>query len=191
MKNKPSTGAIFLDRDGVLIKRPHPTWKKSQLELQSGAAGFVHFLNTRNIPVVVITNQAVVARGLISEAGVSKLHDSIQKNLERKGSFINRFYFCPHHREATLSKYRKKCSCRKPEIGLYKKAKKDLKINFRKSFTIGDMTQDILAGDRAGVTTILLKKGHQGKDGKYKVTPDYEAKNFKEVLKILKNHGIK
>jgi histidinol-phosphate phosphatase family protein len=178
--------AVFLDRDGVLTRSPYPTWKKSQLKLQSGVVDLIRVLNHKKVFVIVVTNQSVVARGLISEDGVRNLHAILQERLKRKGVFVNSFYFCPHHPNATLRQYRKKCTCRKPNIGMFTKAKKEFKINLRKSFTIGDMTQDIFAGKRAGTTTILLKKGHKGMDGKYKVTPDYEAENFNKIIKILK-----
>lgn len=186
MKKSSKTPAVFLDRDGVLIKRADLTWKKSQLRFQDGVVSFIKFLNQIKIPVIVITNQPVVARGLITESGVKELHDILQKRLKKEGAHIDKFYFCPHHPEATLPKYRKKCVCRKPKIGMYKQAAKDFSIDFKKSFTIGDMTQDILAGKRAKTKTILFLKGHGGKDGKYKIKADYKANNFKEALKFIK-----
>ena len=185
MKKASKIKAVFLDRDGVLIKRHDLTWKKSQLGLQSGVASFIKFLNKKQIPVIVVTNQPVVARGLITEDGVQELHKVLQKNLKKQGAFIDKFYFCPHHPEATLLAYRKKCKCRKPAIGMFQKAAKEFQIDLKKSFMIGDMTQDILAGNKAGTKTILLKKGHKGKDGKYKATPDFEFKNFKDILREL------
>ncbi len=181
--------AVFLDRDGTLTRRAELTWKKSQLELQVGAASFVQFLNKKNIPVIVVTNQPVVARGLISESGVVLLHEHLNKLLKSHKAHIDHFYFCPHHPQATIRTYRKKCICRKPAIGMFKKAAQELSLNLKKSFFIGDMTQDMLAGKRAHMTTILLKKGHRGLDGKYDVTPDYEVSNFTQIIKILKQHG--
>ncbi|MES2315499.1 MAG: HAD family hydrolase [Patescibacteria group bacterium] len=188
MKKSIKTPVVFLDRDGVLIKRAELTWKKSQLELQDGVVDFIKFLNKNNILVIVITNQPVVARGLITERGVKELHEILQKRLKQRGAYIDRFYFCPHHPNATLPKYRKKCDCRKPKIGMYKQVARDFSIDFKKSFTIGDMTQDILAGKRAKTKTILFLKGHGGKDGKYKVKPHRQANNFREVFKFFKKY---
>ena len=191
MKTSQKTRAVFLDRDGVLTKRPHPTWKKSQLRLQDGVATFIRLLNKRKIPVIVVTNQGgVVARCLISPEGVEKLHKILETRLKGYGAHISHFYFCPHHPKGTIAKYRKKCSCRKPKIGMFKRAEKDFSINLKKSVIIGDMTQDIFAGEKAGIKTILLDKGHRGRDGKYKVAPDYKAKNFKAVKLFLSKQGF-
>lgn len=177
--------AIFLDRDGVLIQRAELTWKKSQLRLSPKIVPFIRHFNDNNIPIIVITNQPVVARGWISEKGVEKLHQILQARLNKQGAFINKFYFCPHHPEATLKKYRAICNCRKPKIGLFKKAGKEFKINLKKSVMIGDMTQDILAGKNAGMKTILVKSGHGGKDNKYKITPNFIATSTSAALKLI------
>lgn len=188
LNNTKKRGVVFMDRDGTLTKRCDLTWKKSQLRFQDGVLSFIKFLNKNKIPIIVITNQPVVARGLIDEKGVIALHNFLNNKLKAKMMHIDRFYFCPHHPEALVSKYRKKCSCRKPKIGLFIKAKKDFLIDFKKSFMIGDMTQDILAGNTAKIKTILLEKGHKGLDGKYNVVPNFRAKNFSEIKKIIKNH---
>ncbi len=190
IKNKAQEAAVFLDRDGTLTKRRELTWKKSQLKLQTGIIGFLRFLNSKKIPVIVITNQPVVARGLISEEEVRKLHDFLEKKLELSGVHVDQFYFCPHHPQATLPGYRRKCLCRKPGTGMLKEAKKDFSIDFKKSYFVGDMTQDILAGKRVGVKTILLEKGYKGLDGKHEITPDYNAKNFGKVIRIFKKNGF-
>lgn len=191
MKTLKKTRAVFLDRDGVLTKRADLTWKKSQLRLQDGVAEFIRLLNTKKVPVIVITNQGgVVARGLISPEGVEKLHRVLSVRLKRYGANITHFYFCPHHPKYGTSLYRRVCVCRKPKIGMFKKASKDFNIDLSKSITIGDMIQDILAGNRAGTKTILLDKGHRGRDGKYNVTPGYKAKDFKGVATFFKKHGF-
>jgi histidinol-phosphate phosphatase family protein len=178
--------AIFLDRDGVLIQRTKLTWKKNQLRLAPKIIPFIHYFNNKNIPLIVITNQPVVARGWISEKGVEKLHQIIQDRLKKQKSFIDKFYFCPHHPNANIKKYRMICNCRKPAIGLFKKAAKEFNIDLSKSVMIGDMTQDILAGKNAGGKTILIKSGYAGKDGKYQVNPDFTVKNTADALKLAK-----
>ena len=180
-RNQP---AIFLDRDGVLTQRADLTWKKSQIKISRKIAPSLRQFNKQNIPIIVITNQPVVARGWISEKGVENLHKLIQKKLSKKNAKIDKFYFCPHHPEATLKKYRKKCGCRKPKIELFKKASKEFDINLSRSITIGDMTQDILAGKNAKTKTILIKAGHGGKDKKFNISPDYKAKTTAEALKL-------
>lgn len=178
--------AIFLDRDGVLIQRHLLTWKKEQMKLAPKITELIRYFNDKKIPIIVITNQPVVARGLISEKEVEKLHNILQKKLNKNNAFIDKFYFCPHHPDANIKKYRMICNCRKPAIGLFKKAAKKFDINLSKSVMIGDMTQDILAGKNAGSKTILIKSGHAGKDGKYPVNPDFVVKNTADALKLSK-----
>ncbi len=180
-KAKP---AVILDRDGVLTQRHLLTWQKKQLKLSPKIAPLIRKFNNKNIPVIVITNQPVVARGWISEKGVERLHQILQKRLNKNGAFIDKFYFCPHHSKATLKKYKKECGCRKPKIGLFKKAAKEFNINLSHSVTVGDMTQDILAGKRARTKTILVKTGHAGKDNKYKVFPNFIVKDPTNALKL-------
>ncbi len=191
MKPLKKIKAVFLDRDGVLIKRHHPTWMKSQLRIQDGAVQFVKLLNMKNIPVIVITNQGgVVAHGRITPKGVENLHKILNDNLGRYGAHIDRFYFCPHHPRGTVLEYTKDCMCRKPKIGMFKQAEKDLHIDLQRSVILGDMTQDIFAGEKAGTKTILLDKGHRGRDGKYDVIPNYKAKDFNAIKNFLQKNDF-
>lgn len=186
--NNNKIPVIFLDRDGVLIQRHLLTWQKKQMRLAKNIIPTIKRFNKKNIPIIVITNQPVVARGLISEKGVEELHAFLQSRLEKQGARIDGFYFCPHHPEATLREYRKKCSCRKPNIGLFKKADRDFNIDFKKSFFIGDMTQDILAGKKIGAKTILLTDcGYKGQDGKFNVEPNYKSDTLAEALTMSYN----
>ena len=185
--NAPLKPALFLDRDGTLTKSPDLTWQESQLKLADGIAEEITACNNAHIPVIVITNQPVVARGWITEDGVKALHETINERLKAVGARIDAFYFCPHHPEATLPEYRAKCDCRKPEIGLFKKAAESIPIDFKNSFMIGDMTQDILAGKNAGCRTILVRAGHGGNDGKYEVVPNYTAQTTAEAVRMARS----
>lgn len=178
--------AIFLDRDGVLIQRHLLTWKKEQMKLAPKITELIRYFNNKKIPIIVITNQSVVARGLISEKEVEELHNILQKRLNKNKAFIDKFYFCPHHPNANIKKYRKECNCRKPKIGSFKKAAKKFNIDLSKSIMIGDMTQDILAGKNMGGKTILIKSGYAGKDKKYSINPNFIVKNTANALKLSK-----
>lgn len=185
-KNTTKKLAIFLDRDGVLIQRHLLTWQKKQLRLSPNIAPVLKSFNKQGVPVIVITNQPVVARGWISENGVDELHNVLQNRLKKQGAFIDKFYFCPHHPEATLEKYRQKCACRKPGISLIKKAAKEFNIDLEKSFFIGDMTQDIVAGKRAKMKTILLtNSGYKGNDGKFDAKPDHKEPTLSSALTMI------
>lgn len=181
--------AVFLDRDGVIIKEVDNLREVSQLRLIPGAVKAIQTLNKMGVLVVIITNQPVVARGWINEKELKYIHQVLLKRLAKKGAKIDAVYYCPHHPEANLKKYRKKCSCRKPNIGLVKKAIKDFSISIKKSFFIGDQTRDILTGKNAGLKTILIKTGYGGRDGKFNVKADFEAKNLIKAIEIVKNYA--
>lgn len=183
------TKAVFLDRDGVINREVDVLRDIKQLKLLPSAAGAIKKINKLGFLAVVITNQAVVARGWLTEKEVDEIHAVLIKRLGRKSAKLDAIYYCPHHPNANLKKYRIKCSCRKPNPGLIKKAQKALKIDMKKSFMVGDTTRDILAGKRAGLKTILVKTGYAGKDGKYKVEPDFTAKNLMAAAKIIEKHA--
>jgi mannose-1-phosphate guanylyltransferase / phosphomannomutase len=190
--NTPLRPVLFLDRDGTLTVSPDLTWQESQLAIAEGIAEEIAACNAAKIPVIVITNQPVVARGWVTEDGVRALHATINERLKAFGAYIDAFYFCPHHPESTLPEYRMRCDCRKPATGLFEKAAADFPIDFAKSFMVGDMTQDILAGKNAGCRTILVMAGHGGNDGKYEVTPDYAAQTAAEAVRMAREailHG--
>ncbi|MEN9342167.1 MAG: hypothetical protein RIQ54_423 [Candidatus Parcubacteria bacterium] len=180
--------AVFLDRDGTIIDSPHLNWKKSQFKISKGVIDQIKKINTIGIPVIVITNQPVIARGLISETGVIELHKMLAKRFYKKGARIDRFYFCPHHPHANVEKYIIICRCRKPKTGLFQQACKEFNIDLEKSFVIGDMTQDIFAGKKIKATTILVKQGYGGNDGKFSVEPDKIVGTTADALRmIIKN----
>lgn len=177
---------VFLDRDGTLIDSPNLNWKKEQFKISKGVAEQVKEINAIGVPVIIVTNQPVVARGLISEKDVVNLHNMLAERMMKKGATIDKFYFCPHHPDANIEKYRIVCRCRKPKIGLFLQAQKDFNIDFKKSFVVGDMTQDIFAGKKINAKTILVKQGHGGRDSKFNVLPDIIVESTAEALIFIK-----
>lgn len=178
--------AVFLDRDGVINREVDVLRNLKQLRLLSGVARAIRELNKLGFLIIVVTNQPVIARGWLTEEEVDAIHNVLIKRLVQKGARIDAIYYCPHHPNANLKKYRRRCQCRKPNIGLIKKAVEKFEINVKISFMIGDSTGDILTGKRAGLQTILVETGYAGKDGKYNVKPDFVIKNLSEAIKIIK-----
>ncbi len=181
--------AVFLDRDGVINREVDVLRDIRQLKLLPGAAKAIEKINKLGFLAVVITNQPVIARGWLTEKEVDQIHAVLIKRLGNKKAKIDGIYYCPHHPDANLKRYRLKCSCRKPGTGLIKKAAKELGINLKKSFMIGDRTADILSGKRAGLKTILVKTGYAGKDGKHEVKPDFTADNLSKAADIIKKNA--
>jgi len=185
--------AVFLDRDGTIIKEIGDLTLRDiwRVRFFKGAVEAIKKLNQLGFIVVLVTNQPVVARGLATEKEVDQIHAILVKRLAKKGAKIDAVYYCPHHPEATLPKYRVRCRCRKPNIGMIIKAVKNFKIDLKKSFIIGDRTADIAAGNRARIKTILVKTGYAGKDGKYNGKPDFVARNLREAVEVIKTLNSK
>ena len=136
LKNKQKV--IFLDRDGVINKEVDLLYKPEQLKLISGVEEAIKQLNNSDYLVIIATNQPVVARGLCTEEGLREIHKKLETLLGRQGAYINRIYYCPHHPDKGYpeenKKYKIKCNCRKPKIGMLLQAEKDLNISKKKFF---------------------------------------------------------
>ncbi len=180
------TKAVFLDRDGTINREVGNLRRIRDLRILPGVARAIKQLNDLGFLTIVITNQPVVSRGWVTEREVDEIHAVIARRIGKHGAKLDAVYFCPHHPDAQVKKYKLHCACRKPNVGMIKDAMKKFKIDMRKSFMIGDTTRDILTGKRAKLTTILVKTGYKGMDGKYNMKPDFVAKNLTDAVKIIK-----
>jgi len=187
LKNKRR--AIFLDRDGIINEEVDQLSQVKDLKIYNFAAKAIKKINNSDYLTVVITNQPMIAKGFLTEEDLKEIHKKLETELGRGGAKIDTIYYCPHHPErgfnGEISELKIKCNCRKPEIGLFLKAKEELNIDLEKSYLIGDKTSDILAGKRAGCKTILVKTGYGGKDKEFSIKPDFLAKNLLEAVRQL------
>ena len=181
--------AVFLDRDGTLNKEVGNLRNIRDLRLLPGVARAVKKINNLGFLTVIVTNQPVVSRGWLTEKEVDEIHALLIQRIGKAGGKINAVYFCPHHPDAQIKKYKIHCKCRKPDILMIQQAMKKFKINMRQSFIVGDTTRDILAGKRAKLKTILVQTGYKGEDGKYDVKPDFVAKNLNAAAEIIKRNA--
>ena len=190
MKSKKNRKAVFLDRDGVVIREVDHLSRPSQLRFLPGAAAALRKLNRAGFAVIVVTNQAAIAKGLLTEDKLRRIHDFFLDRLAKKGGRVDAVYYCPHHPEGKIAEYKKKCFCRKPQPGMLLRAVRELGLKSRGSFMIGDTTGDILAGSRVGLTPLPVDTGHKGKDGKYAAQPDITVKNLSEAVRVIRG-GLK
>jgi len=152
--------AIFLDRDGVLIEDVHLLTNPGQVRFLEGVPQALRSLQEAGFRLIVISNQTVVARGLVTEQEVYAINAEMEHLLEQAGGpRLDGFYFCPHHPNATLPAYRTACECRKPRPGLLLRAAREHNLNLGASFVVGDRITDIIAGARAGCRTVLIQTG--------------------------------
>jgi D,D-heptose 1,7-bisphosphate phosphatase len=181
--------AVFLDRDGTLVKETGGLCTAEQLELLPGAAAAVRELNHHGFRTVLITNQPVVAKGFCTEAELETIHRKLQTLLGREHAFLDRLYFCPHHPEKGFAGERPElkmdCDCRKPKPGMVLQAAKELNLDLRSSWLIGDTTTDVETAKNAGVKSILLRTGHGGADGKFNNQPAATAENVLDAARII------
>jgi len=181
--------AIFLDRDGTINREVNYLSDIKKLRILPGAATAIKQLNRLGFAVIVVTNQGAIAHGLITEKELDRLHAVMVRRLGRSGAVLDGIYYCPHHPKAKLKKYRVICACRKPNLGMIRKAAKEHGIRMKGSFMVGDLTADIVLGKRAGLATILVQTGYAGKDERYKAKPDFIAKDLMAAVRIIKKHG--
>jgi len=175
--------AAFLDRDGVIVHDKNLMTRRDQLELIPGAARAIKELNNHRVPVIVVTNQPVVARNLCTEDDVHRMHDALQLMLLKEGAHIDAFYFCPHHperghAEADDPRYRRECDCRKPNPGMLLQAAEEHRLDLKSSVMVGDRESDVIAGMTAGCTSILV-----GDDGS--TTAAHKARDLEEAVGVI------
>ena len=183
--------AVFIDRDGTLIKDVPYNANPALISLENYAAEMLQEFKRKNFLLIIISNQSGVARGYFSEADVNKMHDVIQQKLSAFNVQLDAFYYCPHLVEGTIKEYAIDCSCRKPKPGLIFKAAKDFDINLNNSWMIGDILNDVEAGNAAGCKTILITNGNETEwILNAQRMPDYEAKDLKHATQIVLKHGL-
>ena len=126
--------AVFLDRDGTIIEDVGNLHALEQIAFFPWSADAIRCLNSAGLPVVVITNQAGVARGLFTEQFVGETHARLSERLAEGGAHVDAYYYCPHHPGGTVAAHAKACDCRKPAGGLVDRAARDLSARFNKNF---------------------------------------------------------
>ncbi len=152
--------AVFLDRDGVLVEDINLITRFDQLRLLNGVPAALKRLHQAGRALVVVSNQAAVARGLLTEEAVRRLNQHLETLLMNAGApRLDAWYFCPHHPSATLPAYRVACGCRKPRPGMLLQAAEELQLDLTTSTMVGDRWSDIVAGRRAGCRTVLVETG--------------------------------
>ena len=129
--------AVFLDRDGVVTQDPpHYAHRLDQLTLISGSGPAIKLLNENQFKVIIITNQSGIAKGLYKETDVTIFNDAMIEMLKQYDASVDEIYYCPHHPEAEVQKYRVNCDCRKPRPGMLIEGGKKFKIDFKSSFLV-------------------------------------------------------
>jgi histidinol-phosphate phosphatase family protein len=167
MKSRPpKKRAVFLDRDGVIVREADYLRRVEQLRVLRGVPAAMKALRAAGFKLVVVTNQSGVARGYFSLAQLGRIHRELKARLAKAGAKWDALYFSPHGPESAHP-------WRKPGIGMLRAAKKRLKLDLASSYFVGDTTTDIQTARNAGCAAVLVRGGQGGRDGKHpKAKPD-------------------
>ncbi len=179
--------AVFLDRDGTVCEEMGYINHISRCRLFSFAAEAIRKVNQAGAKVVIVSNQSGVAQGYFPESLVREVNEYIVTELKGQGAQVDAIYFCPHHPEARITKYRRACDCRKPHRGMLDWAVRDLQVDLSRSYMIGDRRSDIEVGALHGLRSILVLTGygrgeweHHRKEWRF--SPDWVCEDLREAV---------
>ncbi len=155
----PRRPAVFLDRDGTIIVERYYLADPAGGELVPGAAAALRSLAAAGYALVVVTNQSGIARGLYGEEEFRAVQRRVEELLEREGVRLDGVYHCPHHPD-----YTGPCECRKPALGLYRRAARELGLDLSRSVCIGDRLKDVLPAQELGCAAAVLVRTGYGEE---------------------------
>jgi D-glycero-D-manno-heptose 1,7-bisphosphate phosphatase len=153
--------AAFIDRDGVINEERNYVHRIEDFVLLPGVAEGLKLLSDAGYRLIVVTNQAGIARGYYDQAAMELLHRHLRELLARRDVKLDAIYFCPHHPQGCVAGLAIECDCRKPAPGMLLQAARDFDIDLAASVLIGDKLSDVLAGKQAGVgRAVIVESGH-------------------------------
>jgi D-glycero-D-manno-heptose 1,7-bisphosphate phosphatase len=179
--------AVFLDKDGTLIKDVPYNVNPDLITLLPSVIEGLQQLSNQGYLLVVVTNQAGVARGYFTEQHLPAVKNKVEALLAEHGLTLHGFYYCPNHPEGTVEPYNVACNYRKPMPGMLLQAATDLDIDLHQSWMVGDILHDVEAGNRAGCRTVLINNGGETewiKDNPYR-EPVYLCSDLTEAAQYI------
>jgi D-glycero-D-manno-heptose 1,7-bisphosphate phosphatase len=177
--------AVFLDRDGTLVHARHYPSRPDDLVLYDDIGPRLRQLRAAGFQLIVVTNQSGIARGYFTERDLAFMHAHLARELGRLGVSIDGFYFCPHHPDGAIERFAVKCDCRKPRPGMVQRAAAERGITLEQSWFVGDILDDVEAGNSAGCRTILVDLGTEAPPLTPVRRPDFVAASTAHALDIL------
>lgn len=177
--------AVFLDRDGTLVHSSHYPSRPEQLRLYDDIIPGLRSLQQMGFRLVMITNQAGIARGYFDEQALQVMHIYLAERLASSGVYLDGIYHCPHHPDGVVTELAVRCNCRKPQPGMLLQAASDLSLDLTRSWFVGDILDDVEAGNRAGCRTVLVDLGTEQPPQQLLRTPTFVARSTRHALHII------
>jgi len=184
--------AVFIDRDGTLIKDVPYNTDAALIEFLPHTIEALLMLKKNNFLLIVVSNQSGIAKGFFTMEELKTMNKAFRQILSYYEVELDAVYYCPHHPEGKLEKYSVECNCRKPKPGLILKAAGEYDIDLSNSWMVGDILNDVEAGNVAGCKTILLDNGNETEwIMNEKRTPAFTVKNWNDIATtILANEKV-
>lgn len=146
---------VFLDRDGTLVPNAHHPTRPDQLKLYRSTLPGLKLLRGSGARLLVASNQSVVARGMLSQAGLRAMDRHLKQLVRQGGTSLQGAYYCPHHPD-----FSRACACRKPKAGLLRQGLKEHRLKAAACYMVGDSKTDLQAGRVLGMKTVLVLTGY-------------------------------
>lgn len=183
--------AVFLDKDGTLIDDIPFNVDPNRIRLSDGALEALSLLQHLDYRLIVVTNQSGVARGFFPECALIEVENRLRELLASAEVTLTDFYYCPHHPEGKIKEYAIECECRKPQPGMLHHAALEHDLDLSVSWLIGDILNDIEAGNRVGCRTVLVNNGHETEWIMSPLRqPDFIVSNLLEAAHIIVNDNV-
>lgn len=181
--------AVMLDKDGTLLENVPYNVDPARMRLAPGAAEALHLLGQLDMPLVVVSNQPGVALGYFPEQALGAVRGRLAELFAAHGARLAGFFYCPHHPDGTQAELTGACPCRKPRAGLLWQAAERLGLALEASWMIGDILDDVAAGNAAHCRTILVDCGSETEwlRGVERV-PDYTVTRLDAAARIVAWH---
>lgn len=177
--------AIFFDKDGTLIDDVPYNVNPDLVVFKDGASEVIELLSSE-FEFHIVTNQAGVALGLFDEGDLFGIERKFHEFFINAGTKLSGFHYCPHHPNGNVIPYVKVCDCRKPGTLMLERACLEYEIDPASSWLIGDILDDIQAGNRMGMNTILLDIGSETEwDLSEERVPDFKVNHLREVPALI------
>jgi len=180
--------AIFIDKDGTLIDDAPYNVDPASVQFTTGAVDGLRKFSALGFLLIMVSNQSGVARGYFREKDLQHLKTALAAMLEAEGVKFDAVLFCPHHPEGTVAPYNIECECRKPKPGMILQAAAEFDIDLSGSWMIGDILNDVEAGNRAGCRTILIDNGNETEwETSAHRKPTVTVSTFSEAVNVIEH----